>query len=64
MKYIEDDFDLEEFKKSYMSKIIIRIAPKHKILNIIINILIWVIALLVAIPLYRGGQYLIDLVSR
>jgi len=61
MKYIEDDFDLEEYKKSLHKNISVETEPKKHAVNILVSVLMWVLAFLVAYPLFRGGQYLIDL---
>ena len=64
MKFTEDDFDLDEYKKKFNNKNIINVSPKNKALNILVSILVWVLAFLVAYPLFMGGQYLIDLFMR
>ena len=65
MKYIEDDFDLEEFKKQYGAQPVMDHAPaaatKNKAIDAAITVLLWVLAFLVAYPLFKGGQFLIDL---
>ena len=61
MKFTEDDFDLDEYKKELSSKNIIKTTPKNKAINFLISALAWVLAFLVAYPLFMGGQYLIDL---
>jgi len=64
MKFIEDDFELDEFKKEFKIKFIIQVSPGKKALNVIVTILIWLLAFLVAYPLFKGGQYLIDLIIK
>ena len=64
MKFIEDDFDLEEFQKSFADKNTVSSVPKNRLFNIAVMILLWLLAFFVAYPLYIGGQYIIDLFMR
>jgi len=66
MRYIEDDFDLDQFKRSFRQKFIVEVSPGNKILNGVVSAAVWLASLAVAFVLayflFRGGQYLIDLV--
>ena len=64
MKFIEDDFELEDIKKTYRATPAVKATPKSTFVSVAETILTWILALLVAYPLYRGGQYLIDLIRR
>jgi len=61
MNFIEDDFDLEEYKKTFAQKIAVEAAPKGGLISALVSVFLWILAFLVAYPLFRGGQYLIDL---
>ena len=65
MKFIEDDFDLEIFKKTTVITPDERPTVKHKLLQAVLTGVVWLVSLALAFVLayflFRGGQYLIDL---
>jgi len=77
MKYIEDDFELKQYKRppSIVEPInfsdggeAVRFSGLPKPLNYIVSALVWLASLALAFAaayyLYRGGQYLIDMIMK
>jgi len=64
MKFIEDDFDLEKFKKTPGITPEERPSVKKKFFQAIMTGVVWLVSLALAFVLayflFRGGQFLID----
>jgi len=65
MKFIEDDFDLDKFKRSFQQKEVAETAPKKNFTKAAVSVLLWLLSLILAFItaylLFRAGQYLIDM---
>jgi len=60
MKYIEDDFDLAEFKRTFRQK---NVVPERRniFMNFVLTVFELALAFVAAYYLFKGGQYLIDM---
>ena len=61
MKYLEDEFDLDEFKKSFVEKNTVIVKKRNIFASFFITVAELILAFIMAYILFRGGQYLIDL---
>ena len=61
MKYLEDEFDLEEYKRSFSKRQIVPVKHKNVFVSFALTLVELALAFTVAYFLFRGGQYLLDL---
>jgi len=61
MKFIEDEFDLEEYKRSFNKSRIVPVKRKNIFVSFFLTLVELALAFTVAYFMFRGGQYLIDL---
>ena len=63
MKYLEDDFELDAFKRSFRQSAAVPVKKKNIFIRAIITLAEMVLAFAAAYILYKGGQYLIDIIK-
>jgi len=65
MKFIEDDFEFIQYKKTPVTIPDERPSVIKKLLRAVLTVAVWLVSLALAFVLaywlFRGGQYLIDL---
>ena len=61
MKYIEDEFDLDEFRESFRLMRIVPVKNMNIFVKFFLTLAELAVAFTVAYYLYKGGQFLIDL---